>query len=47
MIAHTLHSFLDGKDKNSLEYKVDTFSAVYKKITGKEVVFEFAIQAAE
>jgi small subunit ribosomal protein S7e len=39
--------FLDAKDKNSLEYKLDTFSAVYKKITGKDVVFEFPIQAAE
>lgn len=30
-----------------LEYKLDTFSAVYKKITGKDVAFEFTIQAAE
>ncbi|UYV72755.1 RPS7 [Cordylochernes scorpioides] len=31
-------------DKNSLttiEHKVDTFASVYKKLTGKEVVFEF------
>ena len=39
--------FLDSKDKNVLEYKLDTFSAVYKKMTGKDVVFEFPIQAAE
>jgi small subunit ribosomal protein S7e len=44
---HALTSFLDAKDKNSLEYKVGTFSAVYKKMTGKDVVFEFRIQAAE
>lgn len=40
-------SFLDSKDKNNLEYKVDTFSAVYKKMTGKDVVFEFPAVVAE
>ncbi|CDS03340.1 hypothetical protein LRAMOSA00742 [Lichtheimia ramosa] len=34
--------FLDAKDATSLEYKLDTFSAVYKKLTGKAVSFEFA-----
>ncbi|KAG5455917.1 MAG: ribosomal protein S7e-domain-containing protein [Olpidium bornovanus] len=33
--------FLDSKDSTSLEYKLDTFSVVYKKLTGKEVAFEF------
>jgi len=33
--------FLDTKDATSLEYKLETFSSVYKKITGKDVVFEF------
>ncbi|KAL1918118.1 40S ribosomal protein eS7 [Calcarisporiella thermophila] len=33
--------FLDQKDATSLEYKLDTFSNVYKKLTGKDVVFEF------
>jgi len=33
--------FLDSKDKNNLEYKLDTFSSVYKALTGKEVTFEF------
>jgi small subunit ribosomal protein S7e len=37
----TLKVFLDTKDATSLEYKVDTFSTVYKKLTGKDVVFEF------
>lgn len=32
---------LDSKDATSLEYKLDTFPAVYKKLTGKDVVFEF------
>jgi len=33
---------LDTKDATSLEYKLDTFSSVYKKLTGKDVVFEFS-----
>eukprot|EP01135_Chromosphaera_perkinsii_P000368 Nk52_evm15s78 gene=Nk52_evmTU15s78 len=32
---------LDKKDQNNLEYKLDTFSAIYKKLTGKDVAFEF------
>lgn len=27
--------FLDPKDRNTTEYKVDTFAGVYKKLTGK------------
>ena len=30
--------FLDRKDHTALEYKLDTFSAAYKKLTGKDVV---------
>jgi small subunit ribosomal protein S7e len=36
--------FLDRKDHTALEYKLDTFSAAYKKLTGKDVVFEFPIE---
>jgi len=39
--------FLDSKDATSLEYKLDSFSSVYKRLTGKDVVFEFPVQAAE
>ncbi|KAJ3037906.1 40S ribosomal protein [Rhizophlyctis rosea] len=35
--------FLDRKDHTSLEYKLDTFSSAYKKLTGKDVVFEFPL----
>ncbi|KAI9363038.1 ribosomal protein S7e [Zopfochytrium polystomum] len=35
--------FLDRKDHTSLEYKLDTFSATYKRLTGKDVTFEFPI----
>jgi small subunit ribosomal protein S7e len=35
--------FLDPKDRNSTEYKLDTFAGVYRKLTGKDVVFEFPV----
>ncbi|CAG7849248.1 40S ribosomal protein S7-B [Serendipita indica DSM 11827] len=38
---------LDSKDANSLEYKLDSFASVYRKLTGKDVTFEFPAQAAE
>ena len=46
--AKLMKCFLDSKDKNVLEYKLDTFASVYKKLTGKDVAFEFpVIQASE
>ncbi|SCV68493.1 BQ2448_614 [Microbotryum intermedium] len=33
--------FLDQRDATSLEYKLETFSSVYRKLTGKEVHFSF------
>ena len=35
------HRFLDRKDQTALEHKLDTFTSVYKNLTGKDVVFEF------
>lgn len=40
-------SFLDPKDATSLEYKLDSFSSVYRKLTGKDVVFEFPVSSQE
>ncbi|KAK4350027.1 hypothetical protein RND71_029340 [Anisodus tanguticus] len=35
--------YLDPKERNSTEYKLETFSAVYRKLSGKDVVFEYPI----
>merc|ERR1711976_1149678 len=32
---------LDRNQQTNIEHKTDTFAAVYKKLTGKEVTFEF------
>ncbi|KAF9246923.1 40S ribosomal protein S7 [Melanogaster broomeanus] len=36
-----VYVILDSKDATSLEYKLDSFSSVYRRLTGKDVVFEF------
>ncbi|RZC61425.1 hypothetical protein C5167_023182 [Papaver somniferum] len=33
--------FLDPKERNNTEYKLETFSGVYRKLSGKDVVFEY------
>ncbi|KAK6266544.1 hypothetical protein QUC31_017381 [Theobroma cacao] len=38
--------FLDPKEKNNTEYKLETFAGVYRKLTGKDVVFEYPITEA-
>ncbi|KAF6161165.1 hypothetical protein GIB67_007806 [Kingdonia uniflora] len=35
--------FLDPKQRNETEYKLETFTGVYRKLSGKDVVFEFPI----
>ena len=39
--------FLDSKDSSSLDYKLDSFSSVYNKLTGKTVEFQFPVQPGE
>jgi len=38
--------FLDPKERNNTEYKLESFAGVYRKLTGKDVVFEFPITEA-
>ncbi|KAL5530031.1 RPS7A [Sanghuangporus sanghuang] len=38
-----LKVFLDSKDATLLEYKLDSFTSVYRRLTGKDVVFEFPV----
>ncbi|CUS11153.1 unnamed protein product [Tuber aestivum] len=35
--------FLDAKERAGVDYKLDTFGEVYKKLTGKSVVFDFPV----
>eukprot|EP00898_Chlorokybus_atmophyticus_P002271 jgi/Chlat1/3044/Chrsp208S03292 len=35
--------YLDPKDRTSAENKLETFGGVYKRLTGKDVVFEFPV----
>nr|DAD31822.1 TPA_asm: hypothetical protein HUJ06_010673 [Nelumbo nucifera] len=37
---------LDPKERNNTEYKLETFTAVYRKLSGKDVVFEYPITEA-
>lgn len=43
--SRLLRVFLDPKDQQNAEYKTQTFQSVYKKLTGKDVSFEFPITA--
>ncbi|ERN15157.1 40S ribosomal protein S7 [Amborella trichopoda] len=33
--------YLDPKERNNTEYKLETFSGVYRKLSGKDVVFDY------
>lgn len=37
--------FLDPKERNNTENKLETFSGVYRKLCGKDVVFEYPVAA--
>merc|ERR1711862_234060 len=39
--SRTTKVFLDKSQQTQVEHKVGTYAAVYKKLTGKDVAFEF------
>ena len=41
--SKTLKILLDPKEQQSVEYKLEAFATVYKKMTGKDAVFEFPV----
>ncbi|KAK1670387.1 hypothetical protein QYE76_058546 [Lolium multiflorum] len=41
--AKIIKIYLDPKERNNTEYKLETFSAVYRRLCGKEVVFEYPV----
>lgn len=43
--SRVIKVLLDGKDKNTVEYKLETYASVYRKLTGKTIAFEFALEA--
>jgi small subunit ribosomal protein S7e len=44
--SRIMRVYLDPKERNSTEFKLETYAGVYKKLTGKEVTFEYPIQEA-
>lgn len=41
----TIKILLDPKDQTSLESKLDVYAGVYRKLTGKDVIFDFPVSA--
>ncbi|CAL5372039.1 unnamed protein product [Camellia sinensis] len=37
--------FLDPKERNNTEYKLETFVSVYRRLSGRDVVFEYPLTA--
>jgi small subunit ribosomal protein S7e len=42
--TRTLKVYLDPKDQVNVETKLDTFASLYKRLTQKDVVFEFPVE---
>ena len=40
-----LKVFLDAKDRNTSEYKLETFAECYRKLSGHAVVFDYPSSA--
>ncbi|CAG5117983.1 unnamed protein product, partial [Candidula unifasciata] len=39
--SKVINIHLDKSQQNNVEHKLETFTSVYKKLTGKDVTFEF------
>lgn len=39
--SKTLKVILDEKERGGVDYRLDTYSEVYRRLTGRAVVFEF------
>ncbi|KAG2303861.1 hypothetical protein Bca52824_032512 [Brassica carinata] len=37
--------YLEAKERNNTEYKLETMMGVYRKLTGKDVTFEYPVEA--
>lgn len=41
--SKVLKVILDEKERGGVDYRLDTYSEVYRRLTGKVVVFEFPL----
>lgn len=39
--SKTLKVILDEKEREGVDYRVDTYAEVYRRLTGRNVIFEF------
>ena len=45
--SKVLKVVLDEKERGSVDFRLDTYAEIYRKLTGKGVVFEFPVGGAE
>lgn len=45
--AKVLKVLLDSKDQGGMEWKLDGIAEVYRKLTGRQVIFEFPVPPSD
>lgn len=40
-VSYFYQVYLEAKERNNTEYKLETMMGVYRKLTGRDVVFEY------